>query len=207
MRVFLPVACLLALVLGGSAGALEIVIDPGPVGSEPPALFFDVPELVGVELAGQDLTLDFVLASHKHLEVDFGTVTNDLAWIQLNVTHDAGAALGQPTADQFFLGDENGVPVVEHTLLPAFAVDFFRVQSQIPRDKVDGAIFHTIHFAFALNDAPGAFITDAQLVLEFDFEGVYRVGEWTDMPGPGVLGLLGLAVPFLALRLGKGRRP
>ena len=200
---------LFAASLCRQASALIIFINPGPVGQINTDFQLDVPELVDLQVDGEEFTLDFVFSDMKHLEVD---VLNQYAiTLSLEMNTTDLEELTAPLEDAYFLPDEESEPILLGTFPsegsgsnPAI-VDYSLATdpSSAPVSFVHNGVHLEGHYPRSQISSTGVTIVSAHLRFQTSIGiepfGTLEVGErGPPVPEPttltlATLGLLGMS--------------
>ncbi len=181
----------LCLFASSNAEAINIVFDPGTVGSSFQNQTISFTDLNGTNLNGQMLDVDFLFDDMKHLELKFNDFipTNFSYSVQLTLFHNAEILDSLPLSVNGFLSDENGNSIAAPFILfigqgPTVSVDYGLAFIE---SSVDSLIHHGIHFDITLPNIIGV-VTGGQLDLEITSPtGEITVGQWEAIPEPSTL--------------------
>ena len=184
--------------------AVEIVVDPGAVGSTSGSIAMPFSTLNGQSLDGSNFVLDFVFPDMKYIEA---IMDGDPAFVEASaqLTTDGSASFGIGSIGGGFFSDENGDPVLTAGALaygtsgsPGLFVIEFNVQLTADQN------FHDVHFgtpAWTWPTASNTQITGGQLVLTGS-SSTLTVGEWS-VPEPAILALFGIGIAGIGYQRSK----
>ncbi|MGB5771338.1 MAG: PEP-CTERM sorting domain-containing protein [Crocosphaera sp.] len=198
----------LCLFASGNAQAINIIVDPGTVGSSFQDQIIPFNDLNDTNLNGQVLDVDFLFDDMKHLELNFNdfSPTEFFYNVRLTLFHNAGTLDPLPPFPTGFLSDENGnsIAMTESVLVGQVPIGSVNYELSFNENSVDNLIHHDIHFDITLPNVAGM-VTGGQLELGITSPtGAITVGEWEPIPEPStVFGLLTISGIGLGLKKKK----